>query len=350
MKPYEIYGVGIKAIFIELIDRLLREKKDFISSKEIMTCYLQENPCIKTSPKPSQNKELTKAKSAIKECLQNRGLDFEEKEGGDARETFFKYPENVPDDLLFPLKGETRKLRQKTLYDLLQKAQGLFPASWMAKFQLQAEEEINQGKTSSIIAFDANEQLWHLELLPTFYFAIRDRQVLKFTYAPYGKSKRTLTFHPHYLKEYNLRWFVFGLTIDEDGKQYTSNNYALDRIESEVKVTEGEYIPSTIDYSTYFDDIVGVTHLKEYQKERIEIEAKDHYTYMRILTKRLHKSQKVVQPWNEQTETGSFTIEVIPNPELLGLLMSFEGHIEVLGNYRTKFREEVNRMYNLYND
>lgn len=350
MKPYEIYGTSIRSIFIELIDRLLREKKDFISSEMILACCLQENPCIEISPKPSENHDLTKAKRAIKECLQNRGLDFEEKRGEDARETFFKYPENVPDDLLSPLKGETRKLRKKTLYDLLQKAQGLFPASWLAKFQLQAEEEINQGKNSPIIAFDANEQLWRLELLPTFYFAIRDKLVLKFTYAPYGKPKRALIFHPHYLKEYNLRWFVFGLVIDEDGKQYTSNNCALDRIEGEVMVAEGEYIPSTIDYSTYFDDIVGVTRLRGHQKEIIEIEAKDYYTYMRILTKRLHKSQKVVQLWNEQTKTGRFTIEVIPNPELLGLLMSFEGHIEVLGNYRTKFIEEVNRMYNLYND
>lgn len=125
----------------------------------------------------------------------------------------------------------------------------------------------------------------------------------------------------------------------------------MDRIVSEIeKVEKVKYIPLSVDYSTYFDDIVGVTRLKGHQKEIIEIEAKDYYTYMRILTKRLHKSQKVVQPWNDQIKTGRFTIEVIPNFELLGLLMSFEGHIEVLGNYRTKFIEEVNRMYNLYNN
>lgn len=348
MAAYSDYGTGTEAKYIELIDRMLREKRDYISTVDVLKRFQEEyNP--KISLKPSLNKVLDKAKGRIRKCLQAQGLDFDEQMIDGFKE--FKYPENVPEDLLSPLRKKTRKLRQKTLADLIQKSQGLFPASWLAKFQLQAEEEINGSSASPIITFDSNEQLWNLDLLPTFYYAIRDKQVLKFTYTPYAKPERTFIFHPHYLKEYNSRWFVFGLAIEADGKQYSSNNCALDRIVSEIeKVEKVKYIPLSVDYSTYFDDIVGVTRLKGHQKEIIEIEAKDYYTYMRILTKRLHKSQKVVQPWNDQIKTGRFTIEVIPNFELLGLLMSFEGHIEVLGNYRTKFIEEVNRMYNLYNN
>lgn len=69
---------------------------------------------------------------------------------------------------------------------------------------------------------------------------------------------------------------------------------------------------------------------------------------MRILTKRLHKSQKVLQPWDEQSKSGRFSIEVIPNKELLGLLMSFEGNIEIFGEYRKTFESEIKKMYNLY--
>lgn len=346
MATYSDYGTGIEAQYIELIDRMLREKRDYISTVDVLKRFQEEyNP--KISLKPSLNKVLDKAKGRIRKCLQAQGLDFDEQMIDGFKE--FKYPENVPEGLLSPLRKKTRKLRQKTLADLIQKSQGLFPASWLAKFQLQAEEEINGSSTSPIIAFDSNEQLWNLDLLPTFYHAIRDKQVLKFTYAPYAKPERTFIFHPHYLKEYNSRWFVFGLAIEGEGKQYPSNNCALDRIVSEIeKVEKVKYIPSSVDYSTYFDDIVGVTRLKGYQKEIIEIEAKDLYTYMRILTKRLHKNQKVLQTWNEQSKTGRFSIEVIPNPELLGLLMSFEGHVEILGNYRTKYIEEVNNMYNLY--
>lgn len=347
MATYSDYGTGIEAQYIELIDRMLREKRDYISTVDVLKRFQEEyNP--KISLKASKNKTFDHAKGRIRKCLQAQGLDFDE-QMIDGKFKEFKYPENVPEDLLSPLRKKTRKLRQKTLTDLIQKSQGLFPASWLAKFQLQAEEEINGSSTSPIIAFDSNEQLWNLDLLPTFYHAIRDKQVLKFTYAPYAKPERTFIFHPHYLKEYNSRWFVFGLAIEGEGKQYPSNNCALDRIVSEIeKVEKVKYIPSSVDYSTYFDDIVGVTRLKGYQKEIIEIEAKDLYTYMRILTKRLHKNQKVLQTWNEQSKTGRFSIEVIPNPELLGLLMSFEGHVEILGNYRTKYIEEVNNMYNLY--
>ena len=344
---YSDYGTGVVAQYVELIDRMLREEKDHISTEDVLKRYQVEyNSDI--SLKPSLNKAFDKAKRRIRKCLQAQGLDFDEQKiNGKSKK--FKYPENVPEDLLSPLRKKTRKLRQKTLANLIQKSQGLFPATWLAKFQLQAEEEINSGDASPIIAFDSNEQLRNLDLLPVIYYAIRDKQVLKFVYAPFDKPERTLIFHPHYLKEYNLRWFVFGLAIESDGKQYFSNNCALDRIVGEIeKVEKEKYIPSSVDYSTYFNDIVGVTLLKGVKKEVIEIEAKDHYTYMRILTKRLHKSQKVLQPWNEQSKSGRFSIEVIPNKELLGLLMSFEGNIELFGEYRKTFESEIKKMYNLY--
>lgn len=341
------YGTSIKAQYIELIDRMLREKRDYISTVDVLKRFQEEyNP--KIILKPFLNKAFDRAKGDIRKCLQAQGLDFDEQKIN-GRSKKFKYPEDVPEDLLSPLKKKTRKLRQKTLADLIQKSQGLFPASWLAKFQLQAEEEINGDDASPIIAFDSNEQLRNLDLLPTIYYAIRDKQVLKFVYAPFDKPERTLIFHPHHLKEYNSRWFVFGLAIETDGKQYSSHNCALDRIVSEIeKVEKVKYIPSSVDYSTYFDDIVGVTLLKGVKKEVVEIEAKGLYTYMRIQTKRLHKSQKVLQPWNEQSKNGRFSIEVIPNKELLGLLMSFEGNIEIFGAYRKTFESEIKKMYNLY--
>ena len=347
MAKYSDYGTGTKAKYIELIDRMLREKRDYISTEDVLKRYQVEyNSDI--SLKPSLNKAFDKAKGSIRGCLQARGLDFDEQKiNGKSKK--FKYPKNVPEDLLSPLRKKTRKLRQKTLSDLIQKSQGLFPASWLAKFQLQAEEEINKGDALPIIAFDSNEQLRNLDLLPTIYYAIRDKQVLKFAYTPFDRPERTLIFHPHHLKEYNSRWFVFGQAIEADGQQYPSNNCALDRIVGEIERAEKvKYIPSSVDYSTYFDDIVGVTLLRGVKKAVVEIEAKDLYTYMRILTKRLHKSQKVLQSWSDQSKSGRFSIEVIPNKELLGLLMSFEGNIEIFGEYRKTFESEIKEMYNLY--
>lgn len=349
MERNDKFGTSIKGMFIELIDRLLREKNDFISYKEITDKFMKEHPEVEIPTKPYSNNSLKQAKETIRKRLNKLRLNFEEKQGKKKTETLFKYPENTPDDLLLPLQEETRKIRLKTVSELIKKSRGLFPPSCLAKFQLQAEEEINQADAMPIIEFDANEQLRNLDLLPTLYYAIRDRQVLRFTYCPYGKPERDLTFHPHYLKEYNLRWFVFGLAIDDNGQQHHPYICALDRIKDKIVVVETtEYIPSTIDFSTYFDDIVGVTHINGGKKKIIEIETKDYYTYMRILTKQLHKSQKIVQQWNSRNRTGRFSIEVIPNKELLGLLMSFEKHIEIFGTYRKTFEREVNKIYNLY--
>lgn len=220
MERNDKFGTSIKGMFIELIDRLLREKNDFISYKEITDKFMKEHPEVEIPTKPYSNNSLKQAKETIRKRLNKLRLDFEEKQGKKKTETLFKYPENTPDDLLLPLQEETRKIRLKTVSELIKKSRGLFPPSCLAKFQLQAEEEINQADAMPIIEFDANEQLRNLDLLPTLYYAIRDRQVLRFTYCPYGKPERDLTFHPHYLKEYNLRWFVFGLAIDDNGQQH----------------------------------------------------------------------------------------------------------------------------------
>ena len=109
MATYSDYGTGIEAQYIELIDRMLREKRDYISTVDVLKRFQEEyNP--KISLKPSLNKVLDKAKGRIRKCLQAQGLDFDEQMIDGFKE--FKYPENVPEDLLSPLRKKTRKLRQ----------------------------------------------------------------------------------------------------------------------------------------------------------------------------------------------------------------------------------------------
>lgn len=217
------------------------------------------------------------------------------------------------------------------------------------------EENINEttGKESKIIEFDTNGQLNNLSLLPTLYYAIRDKQVVEFSYCPFDKEERRNVFHPYYLKEYNSRWFAFGRAVYEDGKADENCNRALDRITSSIVIKkEVEYIPSSIDYSTYFDDIVGVTHVKDSKKEHIVIQTNDPYTHGRILTKPLHKSQKEIQVFDPTRRKGEISIDVKPNYELLGLLFSFESHIKILEpeNYIDEFKKETIKLYKIYSD
>jgi len=95
---------------------------------------------------------------------------------------------------------------------------------------------------------------------------------------------------PHLIKEYNLRWFVFGHV---HGQSYKESHYALDRIEGGIEVVKERYVKSEIDYQTYFDDIVGVTHEKDTKDEDIVLRALNPEVLGYIKTKKLHQSQVI---------------------------------------------------------
>ena len=94
-----------------------------------------------------------------------------------------------------------------------------------------------------------------IDLLPVFYKAITNRQVLRFSYQPFGQELFSLTFHPQFLKEYNGRWFVLGEAYREP---YHAYNVPLDRIVGDVKPVEGiEYIPAAGTISHNLSDHSG---------------------------------------------------------------------------------------------
>ena len=80
-----------------------------------------------------------------------------------------------------------------------------------------------------IVSFEQNDQLRGIEFLSDLIDAIINHQPLKMTYRPYKGEEQTMVIHPHYLKQYNSRWFLFGL---EDHGEYGMSpvNKALDRI------------------------------------------------------------------------------------------------------------------------
>lgn len=75
-----------------------------------------------------------------------------------------------------------------------------------------------------------------------FYKAITNRQVLRFSYQPFGQELFSLTFHPQFLKEYNGRWFVLG---EANREPYHAYSVPFGRIVGDVKPVESiEYIPA----------------------------------------------------------------------------------------------------------
>lgn len=170
-----------------------------------------------------------------------------------------------------------------------------------------SSQKLSRLNKDAIYFEDVSMDVSWYELLPQLYSHIQNKCVLKILYKPYGGVIQEFDFHPHVLKQYNRRWFCFGLKHIHDFKPERENefvgsvNLALDRIKKIEILTEKElndrvhhrkeYIESTKDWDEYFDSIVGVTGPSEdSNEEEIEIwVSKKRANYVK--TKPIHCSQ-----------------------------------------------------------
>lgn len=214
---------------------------------------------------------------------------------------------------------------------LLRRFEGMPGFGWVEEMSAHIQKTVS-ANPEPVIGFDENKELKGMSFFTPLFKSIISKKAIKITYRSYKSNKNIeAVIHPYYLKEYNQRWFLFALN-----DQYKSiSNFALDRIES-IERTSTKYIPNTsIDFDSYFDDVVGVTvNPDEAQTIKIWL-SKDQAPY--TLSKPIHPSQELV----EEQEDGSavISIEVIPNFELMQLLLSFGERIKVLSP--ESLREEI---------
>ena len=229
------------------------------------------------------------------------------------------------------------------------------PASWFSSFfentqlLLDTNRESKDGEVR--ICSGAEQNLTNIDLLPVFYKAIANKQVLHFDYQRFGQEPFSLVFHPQFLKEYNGRWFVFG---DADREPYHAYNVPLDRIVGEVgEVKDVEYIPAPKGfYQDFFKNIIGVTHEKGAKVEEVIIRTKTEYQHGLLLTKPLHHSQKETMLFGEHKDGnyGEVTLTIEPNRELRGRILLYGENLEVIRplSLREKIKETLEKQNSQY--
>lgn len=216
---------------------------------------------------------------------------------------------------------------------LLRRFEGMPGFGWVEEMSAHIQKTVS-ANPEPVIGFDENKELKGMSFFTPLFKSIISKKAIKIKYRSYKSGKPfEAVIHPYYLKEYNQRWFLFALN-----ERYQSiTNFALDRIES-IERTNTKYIPNTsIDFESYFDDVVGVTvNPGEVQTIKIWVD-KEQVPY--TISKPIHQSQELV----EEHEDGSaiISIEVIPNFELMQLLLSFGERIKVLSP--ESLREEILR-------
>lgn len=226
---------------------------------------------------------------------------------------------------------------------VLLRFRGIPQFEWVNEIFPKLQSAFQDKEATEVISFDQNEYLVGLENLPTLYKSITNRSALKVEYQSFKESEpKLLIIHPYYLKQFNKRWFLFGLN-NKDNLIY---NLPLDRIKS-ISQSSVKYIENTtLDFKDYFEDIVGVSFTPNEKPIKIKLKINNEVTPY-ILTKPLHGSQKKLE---SNADGIIIEIEVIPNIELRQLILSYGDGIEVISpkSFRDQMKNTIDNMNRKY--
>ena len=201
------------------------------------------------------------------------------------------------------------------------------------EFALLSRIEYDYGRKEKSIDYGENYRLRGRDRLPFIYKCI-NKTVLTVTYKTYIDVSETYLLHPYLLKQYNNRWFLFGYRPDKEDKYWC---VPLDRIEDIKAVDDLEIDSRPKDYNAYFDDIIGTTKgmLMEdgridrtAEKMPIKVKVTDLRTWKRIITKPIHKSQRIIDDF--ENGLGMFELTLIPNNEFYYRLISTGSGIKIV--------------------
>ncbi|TYA55697.1 helix-turn-helix transcriptional regulator [Formosa maritima] len=216
-------------------------------------------------------------------------------------------------------------------------------AEALIKFQDEEEQETDASK---ILYYDQNEEYKGIKYLKPLYLAIKKKQVLQITYKSfYDNVPKVYQFHPYLLKQYNRRWFVFGLNNTEGISQWS---IPLDERLIDFNIMEdAEFIESETNWDDFFRTMVGVVRPIDAKIERVVIQFYNG-----------RKKFFTTKPFNpdyeeffEEEKQDQVWFNTIINKELVQQLLSYGKDVQVLEPevLKVHLREHSLVMYQNYN-
>ncbi|WP_214225843.1 WYL domain-containing protein [Pedobacter sp. B4-66] len=223
----------------------------------------------------------------------------------------------------FPF-GNLNILELQKAVEILSSINGISLVERLQSISPHIDSKFNQILTQgNLISFDDNPYLVGREKMEELYQSIVDKHVLAVTYNDFkSNSPYVFTFHPYHLKQYNNRWFVFGLNPVVNKSDW---NLAVDRIISISRIDDCFVPNEEINWKEYFEDIVGVTKYDDANIEKITLTFFGE-TCKYVVTKPLHGSQK--SKWINDNEL-EIRLELIINTELERIILSYGSNVRV---------------------
>lgn len=350
-------GENARAYFAKHTYKRLMSR-DWITYADVMADYM----CLESTdmlPNRVTNcddyGELRKAFRDVYHAIVNEVGEGCIEEQGNNRNKSFRYIGENDDPLAAMINARVIKDLKK-YWEFCQDSAGFMPETWLEYYLADCQDLISiktkKKKGEQVISSGLDRHQTNIEYLPMLYESIKNHQILSIDYKPYEEEKVTHIIHPHYLKEYNGRWHLFGYVEGPEPKE--GIDLALDRIASRPReVYDKEFIcaPDRF-YEYFFEKIVGVSHQKENYYGVIRVRAYTLYIFKLMETKKLHKSQETDLPFEEHDDGiyGEFSIDVEVNNEFIGRILQMGDGLEIVApkEVRDIFRERVAEMAELY--
>lgn len=187
--------------------------------------------------------------------------------------------------------------------------------------QINLSQQEGDEDVKNYVQFESGSTVRGNEFLNTLFNAIQDKQMVVFDYKSFKseelKERKGL---PLLLKEYRNRWYC--LCFDEKKKKVMT--YALDRMYHLNTGDQASYYPEDFNPNTYFQHTIGITAFDS-DPEKVLFKA-DNVAAQYIASQPIHQSQKVIKQGKKRT---TFELKVLITEELIRLLLSYGGEIEV---------------------
>lgn len=242
----------------------------------------------------------------------------------DGQKVYFIYSDPDYSILKQPLNEEEANQIRSALM-VLSRFKGMPQFEWVQEIIPRIEQSfgLKQEGARDIISFDGNEYLKGIGYVGVLFNAILYKKVLSISYQTFKSNEPgNFILQPLHLKQYNNRWFLFSYNKERD----SLTTLALDRISEVTDSREPYQEIEPINFTEYFEDVVGVTVMKDKPYETITLKFTNAQAPY-IITKPIHGSQKTIK-LNDEGLTIS--LDLIPNYELEKIIMEFGETVEVL--------------------
>lgn len=237
---------------------------------------------------------------------------------------------------------EVSKLR--STIEMLQRYRGIPSYAWLEEIISNLEFRFGvKSNNENIISFEQNHNLKGLEFLPAIIDATVNHQPFEIQYLSFKGKESISIIHPYHIKQFNNRWFLFGME-EIDGKKQISNR-PLDRIRK-IALKNIPFVENTfVDFTTHFNNIIGVTQPNDDIKEETVILKFDENRFPYVVNKPIHHTQKVLD-----NELCTLSFHVRPNKELESRIFSYGPQVEVISPkwFREQIMKKIEENYKKY--